>query len=160
VIDKSCSCCSGETILRGAASVRNRTSTGKLHDSRTEDELRSRDLHGRRARIGQRTARNRRQSAGRRRAEIGAAQTGIVPVSEARKHHRRQNVGVPVHPQAQGDAPGCPGLHSWNPNNPDRGYCDPGFAYHGNINGCASDLGYGRWEPCDRGGGGGGGIGR
>ena len=88
-----------------------------------------------------------------------AAQTAIVPVSEARKHHRRRDVGVPVHPQAQGDAPGCPGLHSWNPNNPDRGYCDPGFAYHGNINGCASDLGYGRWEPCDRGGGGGGGGG-
>jgi hypothetical protein len=89
-----------------------------------------------------------------------AAQTGIVSVSEARKHHRRQNVGVPVHPQTQGDAPGCPGLRSWNPNNPDRGYCDPGFAYHGNINGCASDLGYGRWEPCDRSGGSGGGIGR
>jgi hypothetical protein len=88
-----------------------------------------------------------------------AAQTGIVPVSEARKHHRRRDVGAPVHPQAGRDAPGCPGLRSWNPNNPDRGYCDPGFAYHGNINGCASDLGYGRWEPCDRGGGGGGGMG-
>ena len=88
-----------------------------------------------------------------------AAHTGIVPVSEARKHHRR-NVGAPVVPQAGRDAPGCPGLRSWNPNNPARGYCDPGFAYHGNINGCASDLGYGRWEPCDRGGGGGGGFGR
>ena len=76
-------------------------------------------------------------------------------MSEARRHHRR-NVGAPVHPQAGRDAPGCPGLRSWNPDNPDRGYCDPGFAYHGNINGCASDLGYGRWEPCDRGGGGGG----
>jgi hypothetical protein len=32
-----------------------------------------------------------------------------------------------------------------------RGYADPGYAYHGNINGCAEDLGYGRWEPCDRG---------
>ena len=32
-----------------------------------------------------------------------------------------------------------------------RGFADPGYAYHGNINGCAEDLGYGRWEPCDRG---------
>ena len=30
-----------------------------------------------------------------------------------------------------------------------RGFYDPGFAYHGNINGCAVDLGYGRWEPCN-----------
>jgi hypothetical protein len=34
---------------------------------------------------------------------------------------------------------------------PLRGYEDPGYAYHGNVNGCAEDLGYGRWEPCDRG---------
>lgn len=32
-----------------------------------------------------------------------------------------------------------------------RGFEDPGYAYHGNINGCAVDLGYGRWEPCSRG---------
>jgi hypothetical protein len=32
-----------------------------------------------------------------------------------------------------------------------RGFRDPGYAYHGNIPGCASDLGYGRWEPCDAG---------
>ena len=32
-----------------------------------------------------------------------------------------------------------------------RGFYDPGFAYHGNINGCAVDLGYGRWESCDAG---------
>jgi hypothetical protein len=30
-----------------------------------------------------------------------------------------------------------------------RGFDDPGYAYHGNINGCAEDLGYGRWESCD-----------
>ena len=30
-----------------------------------------------------------------------------------------------------------------------RGYADPGYAYHGNINGCAVDLGYGRWESCN-----------
>src|ERR1700737_2642733 len=27
---------------------------------------------------------------------------------------------------------------------------DPGYAYHSNISGCATDLGYGRWEPCDK----------
>lgn len=32
-----------------------------------------------------------------------------------------------------------------------RGFEDPGYAYHGNVNGCAEDLGYGRWEPCNRG---------
>ena len=32
-----------------------------------------------------------------------------------------------------------------------RGYEDPGYAYHGNINGCAVDLGYGRWESCNTG---------
>ena len=30
-----------------------------------------------------------------------------------------------------------------------RGFNDPGYAYHGNINGCAVDLGYGRWESCN-----------
>jgi hypothetical protein len=30
-----------------------------------------------------------------------------------------------------------------------RGFEDPGYAYHGNINGCVVDLGYGRWEPCN-----------
>jgi hypothetical protein len=50
---------------------------------------------------------------------------------------------------APGPAPGCPWLKSWNPTNPDRGYCDPGFSYHGNINGCVVDQGYGRWISCD-----------
>jgi len=54
-----------------------------------------------------------------------------------------RHVGYPGHP------PDCPGLPAYNPANPDRGFCDPGFAYHGNISGCAIDLGYGRWEPCD-----------
>jgi hypothetical protein len=66
-----------------------------------------------------------------------------------RKHPRRAYVDVPVYPRAPVSAPGCPGLTSWNPANPDRGFCDPGFAYHGNVNGCAIDLGYGRWASCD-----------
>jgi hypothetical protein len=90
-----------------------------------------------------------------------AVQPGIVPVSDARKHHRRRVVGAPGYRQARPDAPGCPGLRSWNPNNPDRGYCDPGFAYQGNVNGSAVELGYGRWQSCDSlGGGAGGGLGR
>jgi hypothetical protein len=32
-----------------------------------------------------------------------------------------------------------------------RGFYDPGYAYHGNINGCVVDLGYGRYEPCNGG---------
>jgi hypothetical protein len=31
-----------------------------------------------------------------------------------------------------------------------HGYADPGFAYHGNIPGCAVDLGYGRYESCNK----------
>jgi hypothetical protein len=33
----------------------------------------------------------------------------------------------------------------------ERGFNDPGFAYHGNLNGCVVDLGYGRWESCSNG---------
>src|ERR1043166_999131 len=29
-----------------------------------------------------------------------------------------------------------------------RGFEDPGYAYHGNINGCVIDQGYGRWAQC------------
>jgi len=79
-----------------------------------------------------------------------AAETHVVKVEAVRrKHARRAYVYVPVRPRVLGSAPGCPGLYSWNPANPDRGYCDPGFAYHGNVNGCAEDLGYGRWVPCN-----------
>jgi len=78
-----------------------------------------------------------------------AATSDVIKVATARrKHPRRAYVEVPVEPRAPVSAPGCPGLYSWNPANPDRGYCDPGFAYHGNVNGCAIDLGYGRWVPC------------
>lgn len=31
-----------------------------------------------------------------------------------------------------------------------RGFQDPGFAVRGNLSGCATDLGYGRWESCDK----------
>jgi hypothetical protein len=81
-----------------------------------------------------------------------AAPSYVVKVETVRrKHPRRAYVDVPVQPRVVGPAPGCPGLTSWNPANPDRGFCDPGFAYHGNVNGCAIDLGYGRWMPCNTG---------
>src|SRR5262249_16610402 len=64
-----------------------------------------------------------------------AVENHVVKVEAVRrKHARRTYVYVPVRPRALGSAPGCPGLTSWNPVNPDRGYCDPGFAYHGNVN--------------------------
>jgi len=31
------------------------------------------------------------------------------------------------------------------------GFYDQGYAYRGNINGCSIDLGYGRYESCDKG---------
>ncbi len=79
-----------------------------------------------------------------------AAATDVLKVEAVRrKHPRRAYVAVPVQPRAPASAPGCPGLTSWNPANPHRGFCDPGFAYHGNVNGCAIDQGYGRWASCD-----------
>jgi hypothetical protein len=83
-------------------------------------------------------------------ATATAAASDVVKVEAVRrKHPRRTYVDVPVRPLGVGPAPDCPGLTSWNPANPDRGFCDPGFAYHGNVNGCAEDLGYGRWVSCD-----------
>ncbi len=85
-------------------------------------------------------------------APRAVAASDVVKVEAVRrKHPHRAYVDVPVYPRALGSAPGCPGLRSWNPANPDRGFCDPGFAYHGNVNGCAIDLGYGRWAPCNSG---------
>lgn len=80
-----------------------------------------------------------------------AASDVIKVETVRRKHPRRVYVDVPVQPRVLRSAPECPGLTSWNPANPDRGFCDPGFAYHGNVNGCAIDLGYGRWVSCDSG---------
>jgi hypothetical protein len=79
-----------------------------------------------------------------------AAANDVIKVEAVRrKHPRRAYVDVPVRPHVVGPAPECPGLTSWNPANPHRGFCDPGFAYRGNVNGCAEDLGYGRWVSCD-----------
>jgi hypothetical protein len=81
-----------------------------------------------------------------------AAASDVVQAGTVRrKHPRRAYVAVPVRPAGPGPAPDCPGLTSWNPANPHRGFCDPGFAYHGNVNGCAIDQGYGRWAPCTMG---------
>jgi hypothetical protein len=57
---------------------------------------------------------------------VQAATSGVTPVAHRQQHYL--NGRVP------------PYL---------RGFDDPGYAYHGNINGCAEDLGYGRWESCD-----------
>lgn len=82
-------------------------------------------------------------------SQAAAAADAVTLAAARRKHPQRAYVDVPVYPRPPAAAPGCPGLHSWNPANPDRGFCDPGFAYHGNVNGCAIDEGYGRWSPCD-----------
>jgi hypothetical protein len=84
-----------------------------------------------------------------RAVETAVASDVVKVESVRRKHPRRAYVDVPVQPRAPASAPGCPGLTSWNPANPHRGFCDPGFAYHGNVNGCAIDQGYGRWASCD-----------
>jgi hypothetical protein len=69
-----------------------------------------------------------------------AATSDITPATYRHRRHGRVYQPYGYAPRQQG----------WVPY-PQRGFEDPGFAYHGNINGCAEDLGYGRWEPCDRG---------
>jgi len=67
-----------------------------------------------------------------------AAASQVIPAEYA---HRRRNAQMrPSRCQYQRRVP--PQL---------RGYQDPGYAYHGNINGCVIDQGYGRWAPCDSG---------
>jgi len=56
------------------------------------------------------------------------AASGVTPAAYYHRHHYRRGGWV------------SPRL---------RGFEDPGYAYHGNINGCAVDLGYGRWESCN-----------
>ena len=74
--------------------------------------------------------------------KVGASQ--VVPADYARRRNNsraRHNyeARAPRYPQ-QGRVP--PHL---------RGFEDPGYAYHGNINGCVIDQGYGRYAPCDSG---------
>jgi len=83
---------------------------------------------------------------------VTSTNEAVTPVTyrERVRRYRHPVYGPQAYRAFPRSAPGCPGLYSWNPANPDRGFCDPGFAYHGNVNGCAIDEGYGRWSPCDR----------
>jgi hypothetical protein len=57
-----------------------------------------------------------------------SAPSAVTPAAYYHRHHYRRGGWVPYRL---------------------RGFEDPGYAYHGNLNGCAVDLGYGRWESCD-----------
>jgi hypothetical protein len=74
---------------------------------------------------------------------LAATTSGITPASYQSRRYARARAYRPY-----GYAPYA--QQGWVPQYL-RGFEDPGFAYHGNINGCVSDLGYGRWEPCNRG---------
>jgi hypothetical protein len=71
---------------------------------------------------------------------LTTATGSATPVDYRHRHRARIYAPYGYAPQQQG----------WVPYSK-RGFEDPGFAYHGNINGCAVDLGYGRWESCDKG---------
>jgi len=71
-------------------------------------------------------------------ADHAVAKAGMSDVILAASSHRRPYYRVRVPRYRQG----------WVPPRY-RGFDDPGFAYHGNINGCVVDLGYGRWESCN-----------
>jgi hypothetical protein len=72
---------------------------------------------------------------------LTAATTSATPVNYRYRHRARVYAPYAYTPYAR---------EGWVPYSK-RGFEDPGFAYHGNINGCAVDLGYGRWESCDKG---------
>ena len=72
------------------------------------------------------------------------ASSDVVQVYHRGKPHRayrqpRQRVVVYPHRYAY------PDYYATSP-----GFQDPGFAVRGNLSGCATDLGYGRWESCDK----------
>jgi len=61
---------------------------------------------------------------------------------KVRKRHRAYYAPAPARPPVPyGPLGPLVGPYS-------EGFRDPGFAYHGNVPGCAYDLGYGRYEPC------------
>ena len=71
-----------------------------------------------------------------------AAVSQFVPAQYSQRRHNSQARyhARPSRYQSQGRVP----RHL-------RGFEDPGHAYHGNINGCVIDQGYGRWASCDSG---------
>jgi len=87
--------------------------------------------------------------------EQGAAQLGAVSAVSHRGHAHRTSRGYPRPRLYVTPGYGYPGYvgeplpaQIYYPTA--RGFEDPGYAYHGNISGCATDLGYGRWESCDQ----------
>jgi hypothetical protein len=81
--------------------------------------------------------------------EQGAA--GLGSVSDVRHrgrphraYHGHPRQRIVVYPDGYADP------YAYGPYREPRGFDDPGFAYHGNITGCAVDLGYGRYETCDK----------
>lgn len=67
---------------------------------------------------------------------VKAAVSDVTPIKST-KRRPYYHVRVPRYPN-----------QGWVPYQ-HRGFQDPGYAYHGNINGCVVDLGYGRWESCN-----------
>jgi hypothetical protein len=77
-------------------------------------------------------------------AALGNSSGDLVQVWHRGRPHRayrHQRQRIVVYPQGYA----YPGNY---PNS--RGFEDPGFAVRGNLTGCATDLGYGRWESCDK----------
>ena len=75
-------------------------------------------------------------------------QSDVVQVWHRGRPHRvyRHPRGrIVVHPHAYAYSGYYPDYYATY-----RGFQDPGFAVRGNMPGCAVDLGYGRWESCDK----------
>ena len=77
---------------------------------------------------------------------LGNSSGDVVQVwHNGRPHraYRHQRQRIVVHPYGYPHA--YPDYYATS-----RGFEDPGFAIRGNMPGCAVDLGYGRWESCDK----------
>src|SRR5262249_58827689 len=74
-----------------------------------------------------------------------AVESGVSDVGYYRYRHRRhyRYWGGPAYPYY-----GYSGYPYYRYSAP--GFYDQGYAYRGNIPGCSVDLGYGRYESCDK----------
>ena len=82
-------------------------------------------------------------------AALSNADAGdVVQVYHRGRPHRayhQQRQRIVVHPHGYAYPGYYPDYYATS-----RGFEDPGFAVRGNMPGCATDLGYGRWESCDK----------
>jgi hypothetical protein len=86
-------------------------------------------------------------------APLGEAAASVSAFSDVRHRARPHRRHRPVYSEYR--SYGGPAMvyvtpHAYAYGAPVRGFDDPGFVRQGNIPSCAVDLGYGRYESCDK----------